>query len=141
MYVTARDAEAFCKWVGEREGIEYRLPTEAEWEYCCRAGAKTIYVSGSSFESLEGSGNFAGQEHAGFVTSYRNQPLLPWEDDHAFTAPVGRFRPNALGLYDMIGNVWEWCADRSMRPYASGAAVDPIGPQRDGWRLLRGGSV
>ncbi len=98
------DAARFCAWLGRKEGLKYRLPTEAEWEYACRAGAPTAYGFGNDPEGLAAYGNVAdASAHARFPSN----PAIRADDGHAFTAPVGRFRPNAWGLQDMHGNVWE----------------------------------
>ena len=122
--VSWNDAIAFCNELSELEGLKpyyqsgagcrrdgdgYRLPTEAEWEYACRAGTTTRYQSGDDPETLAAVGNIADG------TAKAKYPLWTWaiaaQDGYVYTAPVGRFRPNAFGLYDMHGNVWEWCWD------------------------------
>jgi len=108
--VSWNDAKAFCDWLSEKEGRHYRLPTEAEWEYACRAGTKTHYHTGNDPTSLDGSTNMADASLA------RTEPEMPWalehDDGHAYLAPVGAFKPNAFGLCDMHGNAMEWCGDR-----------------------------
>ncbi len=140
--VSYNDAIAFCRWLGEKARAKVRLPTEAEWEYSCRAGTRTRFCSGNEDDSLEGAANIAdrsAKERWGPAT------LVSWDDGFAYTAPVGGDRrPNAFGLYDMHGNAWEWCSDR-FGPYAAGRQRDPEGPTqapfRDGpFRVLRGGS-
>ena len=123
--VTWHEAVAFCEALSalpaERQaGRVYRLPTEAEWEYACRAGTTTAYSFGDD-ESLLG--DFA------------------WFDDNSGsqTHPVGQKRPNGWGLYDMHGNVWEWCSDWK-GGYGAAAATDPQGPASGSIRVLRGGS-
>jgi len=129
-YVSWNDATAFCKWLGSRIGVEARLPTEAQWEYACRAGSQTPYYWGEKLDP--GYCNFADTS-----TSFdRRESKL--DDGYAMTAPVGRFKPNAFGMYDMLGNVWEWCQD-GQREYGSSTAVDPVGPEGDS-RVFRGGS-
>ena len=132
------DAQAFCAWLGSSEGRRYRLPTEAEWEYACRAGTTTPYQHGDDPEGLADRGNIAD------ATARRRFPTwtigIRAEDGHVCTAPVGSFRPNAFGLFDMHGNVWEWCADR----YAPGSftaerRTDPTGPAAGNDRVQRGG--
>ena len=137
--VSWNDAVAFCKWLSRKEGTTYRLPTEAEWEYACRAGTTTRYYSGDDPETLAQVGNTAD---ATFKTEF-----LDWEhgikasDGYVFTAPVGRFKPNALGLYDMHGNAWQWCADWYGEEYYTTSPVDdPKGPDAGDIRVLRGGS-
>ena len=134
--VSWNDAIAFCNKLSEREGLRpyyrsgageqsggdgYRLPTEAEWEYACRAGSTTRYSFGDDAASL---GEFA------------------WYDGNSGskTHPVGQKRPNAFGLYDMHGNVWEWCWDGyEERYYANSPADDPLGPSQAAGRVIRGG--
>jgi formylglycine-generating enzyme required for sulfatase activity len=102
--VSWNDAQAFCAWLSKKEGKKYRLPTEAEWEYACRVGTKTRYYSGDDEDRLN--------EVANVRTSS--------------TTPVGQFKANAFGLFDMHGNAYEWCEDL----YEKGGSV----------RVFRGGS-
>ena len=123
--VTWDEAVAFCEALSalpaERQaGRVYRLPTEAEWEYACRAGTTTAYSFGDD-ESLLGDFAWFGANAGGS------------------THPVGQKKPNGWGLYDMQGNVWEWCSDR-YGDYAAAAATDPQGsPPKGSNRVLRGG--
>ena len=100
-------------------GRVYRLPTEADWEYACRAGSKTAYSFGESSKSLG--------DYAWFDGNRNNQ-----------THPVGEKKANAWGLYDMHGNVWEWCSDW-YGEYPKGAVSDPRGPKEGSRRVVRGG--
>jgi formylglycine-generating enzyme required for sulfatase activity len=98
------DAVEFCRRLSEKEGVAYRLPTEAEWEYACRAGSTTPYYTGAKISMDQ--------------ASY----------DKKETAPVGSFPPNGLGLFDMHGNVFEWCRDwYSPTYYQSSPIEDPQG--------------
>ena len=138
VYVTWNDAVAFCKWLSKKEGKTYRLPTEAEWEYACRAGTTTRYYSGDDSESLAKVGNVAD------ATAKAEFPNWTWaikaSDGYVFTSPVGQFRPNAFGLYDMHGNASQWCADRYGKDYYAESPVDdPAGPVSGRDRVLRGG--
>jgi formylglycine-generating enzyme required for sulfatase activity len=139
MLISWRDAEAFCRWLSHREGVVYRLPTEAEWEYACRAGTTTAYWTGDESTSLNGAANVADRA-LGDVMPVAER-ASEFDDGHAFTAPVGSFAPNPLGLYDMHGNVWEWCSDwYDERAYAlSPDADDPPGPSSGSFRTIRGG--
>jgi len=140
--VSWNDAVAFCKWLSKKEGKTYRLPTEAEWEYACRAGTTTRYYSGDDFEALVTVANVAD---AALKVKFPDQKgTLKASDGYAFTSPVGSFKPNAFGLYDMHGNAWQWCADfYGSQYYAASPADDPTGPEsgdRGGNRVIRGGS-
>jgi len=115
------DVNAFCRWLSGSENRVYRLPTEAEWEYACRAGSTTEYHFGDSVGDLE-KYCWLGLRRSG-------------------TKPVGAKAANAFGLFDMLGNVWEWCYDRYSEDYYSSASVeDPTGPASGGTRIARGGS-
>lgn len=137
--VSWNDAKAFCDWLSNQDGKTYRLPTEAEWEYACRAGTTTRWHSGDTEKDLSLVGNIADQS---LKASY---PDVGWArawDDHApFTAPAGRFRANAFGLHDMHGNVYEWCQDRyDAKYYEASPEQDPPGPAEGNNRVLRGGT-
>jgi formylglycine-generating enzyme required for sulfatase activity len=123
--VSWEDAVAFIEKLNgmpsEKDaGRVYRLPTEAEWEYACRAGSESAYCFGDTLVTL--------QQYAWFG-----------ENSGSKTHPVGKKQPNAWGLYDMHGNVWEWCYDWD-GDYSSAAVADPSGPARGSYRVLRGGS-
>jgi formylglycine-generating enzyme required for sulfatase activity len=137
--VSWNDAVAFCKWLSGKEGNTYRLPTEAEWEYACRAGTTTRYSSGDDPETLAGVGNIADATMKAKFPDYKY--TIEASDGYAFTSPVGAFKPNAFGLYDMHGNAWQWCADRYGDDYyAMSPADDPTGPNSGELRVLRGGA-
>ncbi len=136
--VSWNDAVAFCKWLSRKEGKSYRLPTEAEWEYACRAGTTTRYYHGDNPEGLAAVGNVAD------ATAKAKFPDWDWpiaaDDGYVFAAPVGKFKPNAFGLYDMHGNVYEWCADWYGDDYYAQSPVDdPPGPVVGFDRVYRGG--
>lgn len=115
------DAVNYADWLSGKTGKLYRLPTEAEWEYAARGGK-----------------NSAGYKYSGG----QSFPLVGWDihnsDDK--TNPVGQKRPNELGIYDMSGNVWEWCSDWYEEDYPSSAVSNPRGPSSGSYRVLRGGS-
>jgi formylglycine-generating enzyme required for sulfatase activity len=134
--VSWNDAVAFCNWLSKKEGRTFRLPTEAEWEYACRANSSKLYVAGDDVEDLKGFANIAD---ASAKRKFRGWATARFDDGYPFTSPVGSFRPNAFGLHDMIGNVWQWCQD-GWRTYDGRAVTDPVGPQPDDRRVLRGGS-
>ena len=105
--VSWNDAKAFCKWLSQKESVQYRLLTEAEWEYCCRASTTTSYSTGDDPVTLKGHANIAD------AALRKVTPLLEWDlafdDGFSYIAPVGRFKANSFGLYDMHGNLLEWC--------------------------------
>jgi formylglycine-generating enzyme required for sulfatase activity len=113
-------AVEFCQRLSEREHETFRLPTEAEWEFANRAGSTTAYSFGDDRSSLA--------QHAWYNSNSRHK-----------THPVGRKKPNAFGLYDMHGNVWEWCSDW-YDEYIVDSIIDPTGPSEGCSRILRGGS-
>lgn len=138
--VSWNDAKEMCEWLSKKEGRKYRLPSEAEWEYACRAGTRTRYHGGQDPESLIEVANSFDQD-----TEKNWQKWKPFalagRDGFEFTAPVGSFKPNAFGLYDMHGNAWEWCEDwHSDTYYAESPLNDPPGPKEGVVRVRRGGS-
>jgi formylglycine-generating enzyme len=141
--VSWNDANAFCEWVQSSTGKKTRLPTEAEWEYACRAGTQSTFsVEGppSSFGwfSYNSGDHLFDSQMLGqrtFVT-YKGKVRA----EHCGPHPVGQKKPNLWGLYDMHGNVWEWCRDIAA-PYPDQAATDPTGPDDPNakYRIARGG--
>jgi formylglycine-generating enzyme required for sulfatase activity len=120
--VSWEDAVAFCDWLSQKEGKKYRMPTEAEWEYSCRAGTTTRFHSGDSEASLKKVANY-------------------WDSGPRTTVPVGTLEPNAWGLHDMHGNVWEWCQDwYDANYYKNSPKKDPECTSAGASRVLRGGS-
>ncbi len=142
--VTWHDAARFCAWLGRKEGKTYRLPTEAEWEYACRAGSTTRYHTGDDPEALAAVANVAdatGAEQGRKEFPDWGRFALAARDGHVFTAPVGSYRPNAWGLFDMHGNVWEWCSDWHAPDYYARSPVDdPPGAESGTVRVRRGGA-
>jgi formylglycine-generating enzyme len=138
--VTWNDSVAFCKWLSRKEGKKYRLPTEAEWEYACRAGTTTRYHSGDDPDSLlKVAKTIDTKGRTDFP--HVQEIMIPQTDAHTFTVPVGGLAPNKFGLYDMHGNVWEWCSDWYGEDYYSKSPVDdPQGPDSGGRRVRRGGA-
>jgi len=121
-FVTWQQAVDFCRWLSKKEGRAYRLPTEAEWEYACRAGTTTIFSTGETLT--------AKQANVGLDTD---------GDRRLTTVPVGGYAANPWGLFDMHGNVEEWCLDW-YGPYEAGAQTDPVGRADGHARVTRGGS-
>jgi formylglycine-generating enzyme required for sulfatase activity len=133
-YVTWDNAVEFCRKLSEQESESYRLPTEAEWEYACRAGAATTWSFG---------------DDGGLLDEYGWYDANAYHDGEQHPHQVGQKMPNAWGLYDMHGNVWEWCQDwyahyeqRTNVRYArrKQLSVDPKGPEKGNDRVWRGGS-
>lgn len=133
------DAVEFCKWLSRKDGKTYRLPTEAEWEFACRAGTTTRYFNGDEPEKLA---TVANVGDAMFKRKFpKAEHTTTTSDGYVFTSPVGSFKPNAFGLYDMHGNVWQWCSDWcDEKYYAQSPADDPTGPLSGRERVSRGGS-
>jgi formylglycine-generating enzyme required for sulfatase activity len=139
------DALAFAGWLSGKEGQTYLLPTEAEWEYACRAGTITGYSCGDDPEGLAEVGNVldgtARKKHPDWDGVIAVITAIAAEDGYVYTAPVGRFRANKWGLHDMHGNVWEWCSDNYDEDYYKSSPVDdPTGPPQAMYRVIRGGS-
>jgi formylglycine-generating enzyme required for sulfatase activity len=126
VYVSWDDAVAFCKKLSDKEGNTYRLPTEAEWDYACRAGTKTAWSFGDEFKEL---GDYAW---------YRENT---WDIGEKYAHQVRLKKPNAFGLYDMHGNVFEWCHDYYEKDYYKlSPEKDPTGPASGSNRVVRGGN-
>jgi formylglycine-generating enzyme required for sulfatase activity len=125
-YVSWDDAIAYCKKLSEKEGKTYRLPTEAEWEYACRAATETRWSFGNDEKEL---GDYAWYEENAL------------DIDEKYAHQVGLKKPNAFGLYDMHGNVYEWCHDYFEEDYyKQSPEKDPTGPTSGSFRVFRGGS-
>jgi formylglycine-generating enzyme required for sulfatase activity len=137
--ITWNDAVALAQWLSRQEKQIYRLPTEAEWEYACRAGSRTRYASGNDPRSLRELANVFDTDTARSWPKWQAYAAAP--DGFIFTAPVGSFAPNAFNVHDMHGNVWEWVADwHDETYYARSPANDPQGPADGSVRVRRGGS-
>jgi formylglycine-generating enzyme required for sulfatase activity len=134
------DAKAYVAWLSRKTGKDYRLLSEAEWEYAARAGTGTRFNFGDNYNLLCGYGNGADQRAKRTVPGAASWPAVPCDDGFAYTAPVGSFAANGFGLYDMHGNAWEWIEDCWNANY-SGAPTD--GSAWTGgdcnFRILRGG--
>lgn len=139
--ITWNDAQACCEWLGKKDGKAYRLPTEAQWEYACRAGSSARFWTGDAPGSLSGAANVRDQSFKRKFPNenYERQPIFDFDDGWPFTAPVATFKPNAFGLYDMTGNVCQWCQDWYAADYfRTSPADDPPGPNSGSSRVLRG---
>ena len=121
VYVSYQDAVDFCKWLSKKEGKNYRLPTEAEWEYACHAGNYFPFSTGDGLPA---------EYHKNQQTARNLKPL---------SLKVKQTPPNAFGLYDMHGNVEEWCLDW-YGPYTAKEKTDPAGYENGIYRVTRGGS-
>jgi len=121
VFVSWHDAAAFCRWLSEKEGKPYRLPTEAEWEYACRAGTTTAFNTGDTLPE-----------------PYHRNQKSDWNPAPVSLA-VGQTPPNAWGLCDMHGVVEEWCCDW-FGPYEPGEQADPVGRESGIFKVTRGGS-
>ncbi|MEM6776863.1 MAG: formylglycine-generating enzyme family protein [Planctomycetota bacterium] len=124
--ITWNDAIEFCKRLSKADGNTYRLPTEAEWEYACRARTSTIYSFGDESSQMEHYGWIADNSHS-IGESYAHR--------------VAQQKPNPWSLFDMHGNVWEWCSDRYQNDYYTvSTKINPLGPELGDTRVIRGGS-
>ena len=137
--VSHDDATAFTAWLsGQDRGRVYRLPTESEWEFACRAGTRTARWWGEEDGGAQG--------RASVLDAVSKKEFeFPWEsfgfdDGYRGAAPVGRFAANGWGLYDMLGNAWEWCSDGYGEVYPTGRVQDPQGSSSGSARVLRGAS-
>ena len=130
-WITWDAATAFCEALSKITGKKVTLPTEAQWEYACRAGSNTVYYFGDDSSRL---GDYAWYKRN---TYGKMEELL--DKDAMYTRPVGQKKPNAFGLYDMHGNVWEWCRDwYDEKFYAKANKVDPENTTKTEYRVLRG---
>jgi len=125
-YVGWNDAVEFCRKLSEQEDVDYHLPTEAQWEYACRAGTTTVFSFGDDAAKLGG------------YAWYRDNA---WDSGQKYAHHVGQKSPNSWGLYDMQGNVWEWCQDWHGLYGQEKTVSDPLGPAQSDSRVLRGGSI
>jgi len=130
VFVSWHKAKAFCDWLSRKEGLPYRLPTESEWEYACRAGTNTQFYTGNALpeQFLKNPDN-----------SWYPCPERSRGREEVVLLHVGRTEPNPWGLYDMHGNIEEWCQDW-YGPYESGTQIDPIGRIDGDFKVTRGGS-
>lgn len=140
VHVSWTDALAFVKWLSHNTNSPFRLPTEAEWEYAAGGPEHTVYGWGNDAPVTGREGNIADLRFASAYPLWKYPVLRTIDDGFVHTSPVGSFEPNGFGLFDMTGNVWEWCADRyAADAYVTGPDVDPQGPADGTERVHRGG--
>jgi len=136
VFVSWNDAAEFCRRLSEEEGRRYRLPTEGEWEYACRAGTKTGFSFGDDKGDDEDDDK---NDDPNRLRNYAWFEKNAWEEGEKYAHIVAEKKPNPWGLYDIHGNVWEWCSDWH-GDYPTSPMTDPKGPSRGKYRILRGGS-
>jgi formylglycine-generating enzyme required for sulfatase activity len=140
VFVSWHDAVNFCKWFSEKEGLPYRLPTEAEWEYCARAGTTTLFCNQDRLPNI-----YNKTVHESWYPDPRTTPAYPdtnwakWQEPDLPSSFVGKTPPNLWGLFDMHGNIEEWCYDW-YGPYEAADQLDPVGRIDGDFKVTRGGS-
>jgi formylglycine-generating enzyme len=130
VFVSWHEAAAFCRWLSEKEGLPYRLPTEAEWEYVCRAGTRSPFCFGDTLPEVF---------HKNVQESWFPDGVRSDGEAEVIPLAVGKTPENPWGVYDMHGNVEEWCGDW-YGPYGDGPQTDPVGRAEGQYRVARGGS-
>ena len=146
--VSFNDANKFCQWLSEKTGRDVRLPTDAQWEFSCRAGGTTRYPWGDQPGDAAGFANLADRV---YTEHFPHLDVFEFSDEFAYTSPVGQYKSNFFGLHDMSGNVWEWTADWIDLSYIlkiteqywgelDTLLIDPVGPARGEYKVTRGGS-
>ena len=144
IHVSWNDAVEYCKWLSRKTGKSYTLPTEAQWEYAAGNGSRhTKYAWGNGSPTNSKGGNVADETGANKFNWTKNESniFVGYTDGYATTAPVGQFGANDYGLYDMTGNVWEWCRDWYAADYYSKSpSRNPENTTTATYRVLRGGS-
>jgi len=135
--VSWNDAKAMAQWLTEQYDVPVRLPTEAEWEYACRAETDAIRFWGDAPGEACLYANIADQRAQ---NRFEELMIHTCDDGHIYTSSVRSFRSNGYGLYDMLGNVWEWCEDRyDENYYHESPRSNPMGPSHGIYRVMRGG--
>jgi formylglycine-generating enzyme required for sulfatase activity len=147
LQVSWADANNFCDWLSKKSGKHYRLPTEAQYEYATRAGTTTLFPWGDDINGAVKYANVADakcrQEYPAVLESSNKGKLtlFDFDDGYTYAAPVGQFKPNAWGLYDMIGNAYSWCSDYWGEDYYSKSPLrNPQGPETGTARMARTGA-
>lgn len=139
--VSWEDANAYVQWLSSKSGRQYRLPSEAEWEYAARAGTSASRFWGDDAARSCAYANGADQSAQALIAEARSWSIVMCDDGHAHTAPVGSFRANAFGLHDMLGNAAEWTADCWNGDYRGAPADSTAWVTGDcGLRAVRGGA-
>jgi formylglycine-generating enzyme required for sulfatase activity len=132
------DARAYADWLSKRSGRRYRLPSEAEWEYAARAGSEGARHWGE--EADKGCAYANAADHS-LKRNFASWTIALCDDGHVFTAPIGELQPNAFGLYDTLGSLWEWVEDCWNESYENAPDhQDPWLAGDCGFRVLRGGA-
>lgn len=141
VHVSHADSRQFCLWLQEQvkaPGLTFDLPTEAQWEWACRAGSGSRYWWGADEDRTGRVANVGDQSLKRLHPAWL-RTIMPMDDGHPFLAPVGSYQPNAFGLCDMLGNVWEFCATR-YGPYPRELVTDPVeGDPKRGFAVRGGG--
>jgi len=137
VFVSWYDADDYAKWLSKETGHTYRLPTEAEWEYACRAGTTTSFFWGNNPDDACTYANVAD------LSAKKHWPkwtVFSCDDKFLVSAPVGSFKPNGYGLYDMLGNAWEWVEDvYNSEAYSKLPKDNPVYEGSGAYRVMRGG--
>jgi sulfatase modifying factor 1 len=142
IHISWNDATAYCKWLKETTGKDFRLPTEAEWEYAAGNGNQhTKYSWGNNTTPIGKKGGNVADETA--KATFSSWTIFDgYRDGYVYTAPVGSYEANIFGLHDMTGNVWEWCSDwYASDYYQNSPSNNPKGSSSGTCRVLRGGSL
>jgi len=135
--VSWEDAVAFAKWLSQKSGQSYRLPTEAEWEYAARAGTNKSRFWG---DSPDDACKYANVADITAKKQWAQWTAFSCDDGYAVSAPVGSFKPNSYGLNDILGNVWEWCEDiYNSEAYTKLPKNNPVFSGSGEYRVMRGG--
>ncbi len=135
--VTWEDAVAFARWLSQKSGRTYRLPTEAEWEFAARAGSKATYFWGNNPDDAC---KYANVADLTAKKRWKKWTVFNCDDKFLVTSPVGSFLPNNYGLYDMLGNVWQWVEDvYNTEAYIKLQKYNPVYEGSGKYRVMRGG--